>query len=189
MSLFAARPLPPPAAAAAAQPRRGALARLQPPSSALRSHAALSLDSAPLPALASLRRGAAPRRRSSRPAAAPPRAAAAAAAAPPPRPRLPTAALVAAVVALGVANRVLYKIALVPLAEHTAALALASTCSYIAFYFGALAARRRAGRVSDAMLAVPRKEAPAFAAIGGVEAASALLTLAAAARLPGVALP
>jgi drug/metabolite transporter (DMT)-like permease len=120
-----------------------------------------------------------------------PDGAAQAAAAAPPRRASPAAlaAGVAAVVVTGVANRVLYKLALVPLGNHTFFLAQLQTFGYCVFYFVVLGSRRRAGLVPPAQLAFPRQMVGVFAAIGLVEALSALLSFMAAARLPGVVLP
>lgn len=59
----------------------------------------------------------------------------------------------------------------------------------MAVYYAVLALRWRAGRVSAAMLAVPRQRLGLFAAMGLLEALASLLGFAAAARLPGVLLP
>lgn len=98
-------------------------------------------------------------------------------------------ASVAVVVVTGIGNRLLYKMALKPLGNYVFFLAQAQTFLYCAVYFAALAVRYRSGAVSREMLAVPRRMASTFVAIGFVEAASSLLTFIAAAQLPGVVLP
>lgn len=56
----------------------------------------------------------------------------------------------------GVLNRVLYKVALVPLRDYTYFLSQFNTLAYLAVYFAALGTRRRVGLVTDEMLAIPR---------------------------------
>lgn len=76
-----------------------------------------------------------------------------------------------------------------PLAEHVFFLAQLQTFGYVAVYYGVLALRFRAGRVTPAMLAIPRQRPFLFAGMGLLEAAASLLGFATAARLPGVLLP
>ncbi|DBB00299.1 TPA: hypothetical protein ACH3X1_014123 [Trebouxia sp. C0004] len=91
-----------------------------------------------------------------------------------------------AVVVFGVANRVLYKMALVPLGNYIFFLAQLQTFGYVAVYFGALFWRYRAGIVTKAMLETPKKQ---FFLIGALEAAAQILGFIGAAKLPGVSVP
>ncbi|CAL5093375.1 unnamed protein product [Urochloa decumbens] len=97
-----------------------------------------------------------------------------------------TAAASAAVVALAVANRVLYKLALVPLKAYPFFLAQLTTFGYVAVYFSILYARYRAGVVTRAMLALPKRR---FVAIGLLEALGVASGMSAGAMLPGPAIP
>lgn len=96
---------------------------------------------------------------------------------------------IGAVVLTGVANRVLYKMALAPLGNYVFFLAQFQTFGYVAIYAAVLFLRHRAGLVSSKMLSLPRLMAPTFIAIGFVEALSSLLSFIGAAKLPGVVLP
>lgn len=96
------------------------------------------------------------------------------------------AAASAAVVALAVANRVLYKLALVPLKAYPFFLAQLTTFGYVAVYFSILYARSRAGVVTRDMLALPKRR---FVAIGLLEALGVASGMSAAAMLPGPAIP
>lgn len=92
----------------------------------------------------------------------------------------------AAVVALAVANRVLYKLALVPLKSYPFFLAQLTTFGYVAVYFSILYARYRAGVVTRDMLALPKIR---FAVIGLLEALGVAAGMSAGAMLPGPAIP
>ncbi|PUZ67257.1 hypothetical protein GQ55_3G420500 [Panicum hallii var. hallii] len=96
------------------------------------------------------------------------------------------AAASAAVVALAVANRVLYKLALVPLKAYPFFLAQLTTFGYVAVYFSILYARYRAGVVTRDMLALPKSR---FVAIGLLEALGVASGMSAGAMLPGPAIP
>jgi len=96
------------------------------------------------------------------------------------------AAASAAVVALAVANRVLYKLALVPLKAYPFFLAQLTTFGYVAVYFSILYARYRSGVVTRDMLALPKSR---FVAIGLLEALGVASGMAAGAMLPGPAIP
>lgn len=87
---------------------------------------------------------------------------------------------------LGVTNRVLYKLALVPLKEYPFFLAQFMTFGYVAIYFSILFIRHRAGIVSDEMLAIPKSR---FVVIGFLEALGVAAGMASAAMLPGPAIP
>eukprot|EP00884_Botryococcus_braunii_P005382 jgi/Botrbrau1/14845/Bobra.0278s0015.1 len=97
-------------------------------------------------------------------------------------------ALVGMVLAIATANRVLYKMALVPLApNYIFFLAQLQTFTYVLVYFSTLYYRRRAGIVSQDMLDAVNKRI--FIFIGACEALSSLLGFIGASRLPGVVLP
>ncbi|KAL8211408.1 hypothetical protein R6Q57_005845 [Mikania cordata] len=99
-----------------------------------------------------------------------------------------TEVAVAAVVTmgLGVGNRVLYKLALVPLKHYPFFLAQLATFGYVIVYFSILHFRYRAGIVTNEMLSMPK--APLLA-VGLVEALSAACGMAAGAVLSGAAIP
>ncbi|XP_065877729.1 protein CLT1, chloroplastic [Euphorbia lathyris] len=92
----------------------------------------------------------------------------------------------AATVVLGVGNRVLYKLALVPLKHYPFFLAQLATFGYVLVYFTILYIRYHAGIVTDEMLAMPK--AP-FALVGLLEALGAAAGMAAAAILSGASIP
>uniref|UniRef100_A0A453K2X0 Uncharacterized protein n=2 Tax=Aegilops tauschii subsp. strangulata TaxID=200361 RepID=A0A453K2X0_AEGTS len=92
----------------------------------------------------------------------------------------------AAVVALAVANRVLYKLALVPLKSYPFFLAQLTTFGYVGVYFSILYVRYRAGVVTRDMLALPKIR---FAVIGLLEALGVAAGMSAGAMLPGPAIP
>uniref|UniRef100_A0A7N0VIM8 Uncharacterized protein n=1 Tax=Kalanchoe fedtschenkoi TaxID=63787 RepID=A0A7N0VIM8_KALFE len=92
----------------------------------------------------------------------------------------------AVTILLAVANRVLYKLALVPLKQYPFFLAQFSTFGYVAVYFSILYFRYRAGIVTDEMLALPKSS---FAAIGLLEALGVAAGMASAAMLPGPTIP
>jgi CRT-like, chloroquine-resistance transporter-like len=70
-------------------------------------------------------------------------------------------------VILAVMNRVLYKLALVPMRNYPFFLAQLTTFGYVAVYFTTLYLRYRAGIVTREMLALPKSR---FVAIGALEA-------------------
>ncbi|RZC77663.1 hypothetical protein C5167_001852 [Papaver somniferum] len=94
--------------------------------------------------------------------------------------------LAAATVILGVGNRVLYKLALVPLKQYPFFLAQLATFGYVVVYFSVLYFRYHAGIVTDEMLALPK--AP-FVGVGILEALAAASGMAAAAMLSGESIP
>ncbi|KAK9809203.1 hypothetical protein WJX72_011262 [[Myrmecia] bisecta] len=94
---------------------------------------------------------------------------------------------VLAVMVTGVANRVMYKMALVPLQNYVFFLAQFQTFGYVLVYGTTLFLRYRAGLVTKQMLDVTPKQL--FLAVGALEALSSLLGFIGAARLPGVTLP
>ncbi|XVF39670.1 hypothetical protein PTKIN_Ptkin01aG0051800 [Pterospermum kingtungense] len=118
-------------------------------------------------------------------------------------------------ITFAVANRVLYKLALVPMKEYPFFLAQFTTfgslfffpllqfnfhfilgkinksivfekCRYVVIYFSILFMRYRAGIVTNEMLALPKSR---FAAIGILEALGVASGMASAAMLPGPAIP
>ncbi|KAF7815615.1 protein CLT1, chloroplastic [Senna tora] len=95
---------------------------------------------------------------------------------------------VAAVVTVvfGVGNRVLYKLALVPLKHYPFFLAQLATFGYVIVYFSILYIRYHAGVVTDEMLSMPK--AP-FLAVGLLEALGAATGMAAGAILSGASIP
>ncbi|KAJ4913070.1 CRT (chloroquine-resistance transporter)-like transporter 2 [Raphanus sativus] len=90
------------------------------------------------------------------------------------------------IVALAVANRVLYKLALVPMKQYPFLLSQLMTFGYVLIYFTILYSRRRLGIVTDEMLSVPKWR---FAIIGFLEALGVATGMAAAAMLPGPVIP
>ncbi|XP_062231485.1 protein CLT1, chloroplastic-like [Phragmites australis] len=92
----------------------------------------------------------------------------------------------AAVVAMGTGNRVLYKLALVPLREYPFFLAQFATFGYVVVYFSILYLRYQAGIVTDEMLSLPHKP---FLAVGLLEAFGAASGMAAGAVLSGASIP
>uniref|UniRef100_A0A5B7BEQ4 Uncharacterized protein n=1 Tax=Davidia involucrata TaxID=16924 RepID=A0A5B7BEQ4_DAVIN len=89
-------------------------------------------------------------------------------------------------VVLGVGNRVLYKLALVPLQHYPFFLAQLATLGYVFVYFSILYLRYHAGIVTDEMLSLPK--AP-FLVVGLLEALGAASGMAAGAILSGAAIP
>ncbi|XP_078178350.1 protein CLT2, chloroplastic-like isoform X2 [Carex rostrata] len=89
-------------------------------------------------------------------------------------------------VILAVMNRVLYKLALVPMKNYPFFLAQLTTFGYVAVYFTILYRRYRAGIVTKEMLALPKSR---FVAIGALEALGVASGMASAAVLPGPAIP
>ncbi|KAF9589096.1 hypothetical protein IFM89_018827 [Coptis chinensis] len=92
----------------------------------------------------------------------------------------------AATVILGVGNRVLYKLALVPLKHYPFFLAQLATFGYVLVYFSILYFRYHVGIVTDEMLSMPK--AP-FLAVGLLEALAAASGMAAGAILSGTSIP
>ncbi|XP_021772194.1 protein CLT1, chloroplastic-like [Chenopodium quinoa] len=91
-----------------------------------------------------------------------------------------------ATVVLGVANRVLYKLALVPLKHYPFFLAQLATFGYVFVYFSILYLRHRAGFVTKEMMSLP--QAP-FLGVGLLEALAAVSGMAAATMLSGASIP
>uniref|UniRef100_A0A7N0VEC7 Uncharacterized protein n=1 Tax=Kalanchoe fedtschenkoi TaxID=63787 RepID=A0A7N0VEC7_KALFE len=89
-------------------------------------------------------------------------------------------------VVLGVGNRVLYKLALVPLKNYPFFLAQFATFGYVVVYFTILYFRYKRGIVTDEMLSLPK--AP-FVVVGLLEALGAATGMAAGAILSGASIP
>lgn len=92
----------------------------------------------------------------------------------------------AVTVVLGVGNRVLYKLALVPLKHYPFFLAQLATFGYVLVYFSILYFRYHAGFVTDEMLSLPKTP---YIAVGILEALGAVSGMAAGAILSGAAIP
>ncbi|XP_040990971.1 protein CLT1, chloroplastic-like [Juglans microcarpa x Juglans regia] len=92
----------------------------------------------------------------------------------------------ASTVVLGVGNRVLYKLALVPLKHYPFFLAQLATFGYVVVYFSILYLQYHAGIVTDEMLSM--RKAP-FLAVGLLEALGAATGMAAGAILSGASIP
>ncbi|KAJ8560423.1 hypothetical protein K7X08_022283 [Anisodus acutangulus] len=91
-----------------------------------------------------------------------------------------------ATVVLGVGNRVLYKLALVPLKNYPFFLAQLATFGYVLVYFSILYLRYHDGKVTDEMLSLPKFP---FVAVGLLEALAAASGMAAGAILSGATIP
>ncbi|XP_076960633.1 protein CLT1, chloroplastic-like [Bidens hawaiensis] len=100
--------------------------------------------------------------------------------------RVEVAAAAVVTMGLGVGNRVLYKLALVPLKHYPFFLAQLATFGYVVVYFSILHFRYRAGIVTDEMLSMPK--APLLA-VGLLEALGAACGMAAGAVLSGASIP
>ncbi|CAM6106144.1 unnamed protein product [Calypogeia fissa] len=87
---------------------------------------------------------------------------------------------------LGMANKVLYKMALVPMKEYPFFLAQMTTFGYVLVYFAFLFGRYKAGIVTDDMLSLPKGR---FVALGALEAIGLATGMAAAAVLSAASLP
>lgn len=96
---------------------------------------------------------------------------------------------VASLIAMGVANRVLYKLALVPMQHYVFFLAQSLAVSYVVVYGTMLWARYRAGIVTPAMLRFAASRWRMFLGVGLCDTASQVLGFVGAAQLPGVLLP
>ncbi|KAF5471110.1 hypothetical protein F2P56_011577 [Juglans regia] len=92
----------------------------------------------------------------------------------------------AVTVVMGVGNRVMYKLALVPLKHYPFFLAQLATFGYVIVYFSILYLRYQAGIVTDEMLSM--RKGP-FLAVGLLEALGAATGMAAGAILSGASIP
>ncbi|MED6200547.1 hypothetical protein PIB30_086200 [Stylosanthes scabra] len=95
-------------------------------------------------------------------------------------------AAAAVTVVMGVGNRVLYKLALVPLKQYPFFLAQLATFGYVLVYFSILSIRYHAGIVTDEMLSMPKTP---FLVVGLLEALGAATGMAAGAMLSGASIP
>ncbi|CAN6485978.1 unnamed protein product [Victoria cruziana] len=102
------------------------------------------------------------------------------------RRRVEVVGAAAMTVILGVGNRVLYKLALVPLRQYPFFLAQLATFGYLIVYFSILYFRHKSGIVTDEMLSLPKQR---FAIVGLLEALGAVCGMAAGAMLPGASIP
>jgi drug/metabolite transporter (DMT)-like permease len=91
-----------------------------------------------------------------------------------------------ATILFSVSNRVLYKMALVPLKDYPFFLAQALTFGYVIAYGTFLAVRYKSGTVTKEMLELPKLP---FVALGGLEALGLASGMAAAANLSGASIP
>ena len=89
-------------------------------------------------------------------------------------------------VLLAGANKILYKMALVPLSGYPLFLAQFNTIIYVFAYSSILLMRYRAGIVTKEMLAIPQGK---FVMIGALEALGLAMSMASAALLPGAIIP
>ncbi|XP_002969295.2 protein CLT2, chloroplastic [Selaginella moellendorffii] len=89
-------------------------------------------------------------------------------------------------VVLAVSNKVLYKMALIPLREYPFFLAQVNTFGYVLVYSSILLARYRSGAVTAKMLALPKSW---FIVLGALEALGLATGMAAAAVLSGAIIP
>ncbi|KAG2394383.1 Protein CLT1-like protein [Vigna angularis] len=92
----------------------------------------------------------------------------------------------AVTVVMGVGNRVLYKLALVPLKNYPFFLAQLATVGYVIVYFSILSIRYRMAIVTDEMLSMPKTP---FIVVGLLEALGAATGMAAGAMLSGASIP
>ncbi|KAL7127676.1 hypothetical protein ABFS83_14G267900 [Erythranthe nasuta] len=88
--------------------------------------------------------------------------------------------------ALAVSNRVLQKLALIPMKNHPFFLAQLNSFVYVAVFFSVLRVRYCAGITTDEMLNLPKSP---FIAIGFLESVSIVSAMYAGAVLPGPAIP
>ncbi|KAH9545242.1 hypothetical protein CY35_12G038100 [Sphagnum magellanicum] len=91
-----------------------------------------------------------------------------------------------AAIGLSVANKVLYKMALVPLNKYPFFLAQVNTFGYVIAYSTILFIRCQAGIVTKEMLALPKLQ---FIALGALEALGIASGMAAAANIAGASIP
>ncbi|KAL3845761.1 hypothetical protein ACJIZ3_003164 [Penstemon smallii] len=87
---------------------------------------------------------------------------------------------------LGVTNRVLHKLALVPMKDYPFFLAQFNSFVYVAVYFSVLHIRHRAGITTDEMLAIPKTP---FVMIGFLESVAIIFGMYSGAMLPGPVIP
>lgn len=90
-------------------------------------------------------------------------------------------------VLLSVANKVLYKMALIPMSKYSFFLAQITTLGYVVVYSMILFVRYRIGVVTKEMFAIAPKSI--FIAVGALEALGLVSGMAAATNLPGASIP
>ncbi len=90
-------------------------------------------------------------------------------------------------VLLSVANKVLYKMALIPMSKYPFFLAQITTLGYVIVYSMILFVRYRIGVVTKEMFAIAPKSI--FIAVGALEALGLVSGMAAATSLPGASIP
>jgi hypothetical protein len=90
-------------------------------------------------------------------------------------------------VLLSVANKVLYKMALIPMSKYPFFLAQITTLGYVVVYSMILFVRYRIGVVTKEMFAIAPKSI--FIAVGALEALGLVSGMAAATNLPGASIP
>ncbi|KAI3460077.1 hypothetical protein Pfo_016740 [Paulownia fortunei] len=100
--------------------------------------------------------------------------------------RLAVFAWSAITLVLAVGNRVLQKLALVPMKDYPFFLAQLNSFVYVAIYFSVLHMRYHAGITTDEMLAIPKSP---FIVIGFLESVAIVSGMYAGAMLPGPAIP
>lgn len=93
------------------------------------------------------------------------------------------------VVALAVVNRILYRMALVPLENYVFFLAQFQTFAYVIAYAVVLAIQAKRRKLAPTAWRLPWEFRRMFLGIGFVEAVSSLLSFIGAAKLPGVMVP
>jgi hypothetical protein len=103
-----------------------------------------------------------------------------------PKQQLQVGATATATILFSVSNRVLYKMALVPLKDYPFFLAQALTFGYVVVYGSFLFVRYRSGIVTREMLELPKMP---FIILGGLEALGLAAGMAAAANLSGASIP
>lgn len=94
---------------------------------------------------------------------------------------------IAMAVLLSVANKVLYKMALIPMSKYPFFLAQITTLGYVVVYSMILFVRYRIGVVTKEMFAIAPKSI--FIAVGALEALGLVSGMAAATNLPGASIP
>lgn len=103
-----------------------------------------------------------------------------------PKEQLQVGVTATATILFSVTNRVLYKMALVPLKDYPFFLAQALTFGYVVVYSAFLFIRYRSGIVTREMLELPKTP---FVTLGALEALGLAAGMAAAANLSGASIP
>lgn len=108
---------------------------------------------------------------------------------PKPRNVIRVAAAIIMVVTSAIINRILYKMALIPLENYVFFLAQFQTFSYVFVYAAVLWMQHKRNMLDSKAWDIPIKCRNIFLGIGFVEAVSSLLSFMGAAKLPGVMVP